>query len=361
MIGIALEGPEEAAGIGALIGGTLFLTYSVPDPETGQNPTWATFGYPGPILAPSPKPRPIEPLVPECDELTLEADVVVVGSGAGGGVIAGSLAQSGMKVVVLEAGAYYDESELPMLELWAYQNLYLRGGAFPTADNNIGLQAGAGLGGGTTINWTNCLRTTDWVREQWANEFGLEGVDGPEYDRHLDAVLERIGANEECSDYNGPTLRLKDGAEKLGLNFRRIVRNADPADLQPGDGRLQRLRRPQRLQADHRQDLPTRRGREGRRDPRPHQRSPGDHRERQGRRGRRPASRTPRPAAAPTSPCARRTSSSPAARSSRRRCCCARGSAGRRWATTSACTRPAACSASTTRTRKPGGGRRRPA
>ena len=42
------------------------------------------------------------------------------------------------------------------------------------------------LGGGTTINWTNCLRTTPWVREEWAQEHGLEGVDGPEYDRHLD-------------------------------------------------------------------------------------------------------------------------------------------------------------------------------
>src|SRR5262249_37424869 len=90
-----------------------------------------------------------------------------------------------------------------------------------------------GLGGGTTINWMNCLRTTDWVRAQWAGEHGLEGVDGPEYDRHLDAVLSRIGANEECSDYDGPNLRLKEGAEKLGLNFRRIVRNAAPSTYSP--------------------------------------------------------------------------------------------------------------------------------
>ncbi len=233
MIEVALSGPEQAAGVGALIGGTIFLTYSLPDPETGQNPSWPTFGYPGPIQAPSPEPRPIEPLVPEGGKLELEADVVVIGSGAGGGVIAGELAQSGMKVVVLEAGAYYDESELPMLELWAYQNLYLRGGAFPTADNNIMLQAGAGLGGGTTINWTNCLRTTEWVRDQWANEFGLEGVDGPEYDRHLDAVLGRISANDGCSDYNGPTRRLQEGAEKLGLSFRRLVRNTDQASYDP--------------------------------------------------------------------------------------------------------------------------------
>ena len=74
----------------------------------------------------------------------------------------------------------------------------------PTVDGNVSLQAGAGLGGGTTINWTNCLRTTPWVREQWAREHGLEGVDGPDYDRHLDAVLERIGVNDALQRLQRP-------------------------------------------------------------------------------------------------------------------------------------------------------------
>jgi choline dehydrogenase-like flavoprotein len=230
---IALLGPEAKAGVGALIGGALFFSYGLPDPETGQNPNWPTFGYPGPIAAPPQEEKPIAPLVPDSDELTLEADAVIVGSGAGGGVIAGTLAQSGLKVVVLEAGGYYNEADFNMLELWAFQNLYYRGGPTPTADGNISLQAGSNLGGGTTINWTNCLRTTPWVREQWASEFGLEGVDGPDYDRHLDAVLERIGANEDCSDYNNPTLRMKEGAEALGWSFTRVVRNSDPSSYTP--------------------------------------------------------------------------------------------------------------------------------
>ena len=230
---ISLLGPEAAAGVAALVGGTLFLTYSIPDPQTGQNPFWRTFGYPGPIGAPASTTKPIKPVVPEGDELELEADVVVVGSGAGGGVIAGTLAPRGLKVVVIEMGGYFDESDFNMLELWAYQNLYYRGGPVPTTDGNISLQAGSNLGGGTTINWTNCLRTTPWVREEWAREHGLEGVDGPEYDRHLDAVMERINANPDCSDFNGPTLRLKEGAEKLGWDFERVVRNADPSTYSP--------------------------------------------------------------------------------------------------------------------------------
>ena len=71
------------------------------------------------------------PIVPDGDT-TLEADVVVVGSGAGGGVIAGTLAEAGLRVVVLEMGGYFNEADFNQLELWAYQNLYWRGG--PHAD-----------------------------------------------------------------------------------------------------------------------------------------------------------------------------------------------------------------------------------
>ena len=230
---IALLGPEAAAGVGALVNGTLFLAYSIPDPQTGQNPAWPTFGYPGPIGVPASESKPIQPLIPDGDELTLEADAVIVGSGAGGGVIAGTLAQAGLKVIVLEMGGYFDESDFNMLELWAYQNLYWRGGPVQTIDGNISLQAGSNLGGGTTINWTNCLRTTPWVREQCAQEFGLEGVDGPEYDRHLDAVLARINANTDCSDLNGPNSRLVEGADALGWSWERVVRNADPSTYTP--------------------------------------------------------------------------------------------------------------------------------
>jgi choline dehydrogenase-like flavoprotein len=225
MRNIALLGPQAAAGVGALINATLFLHYGLPD-ERGQNPSWRTFGYPGPVGSPPRAERSLKPFVPD-GETVLEADVCVVGSGAGGGVMAGVLSGRGLKVVVLEMGGYFEEPDFTQLEIPAYQSLYWRGGPSPTADMNVSLQAGSCLGGGTVINWTNSLRTTPWVREQWEHEFGLEGLAGSDFDHHLDAVWQRLNVNNRCSELNRPQQRMKEGAERLSWRFTYADRNID--------------------------------------------------------------------------------------------------------------------------------------
>jgi choline dehydrogenase-like flavoprotein len=228
----ALADPRAAAGVGALIGMTLFLHYGAPDPQTGQNPNWKAFRYPGPISPPPQVEKPLKIHEPEGSEETLEADVCVVGSGSGGAVVAAILAARGLDVIVLEGAGYYNESDFTQLELPAYQQMFWRGGPTPTADGNVSLVAGTTLGGGTTINWTNCLRTRQWVREEWAAH-GLGDVGESAYDRHLDAVMERISANDRCSDLNGTQQRLREGTEALGWSFETIVRNTDEGAYSP--------------------------------------------------------------------------------------------------------------------------------
>ncbi len=230
---LATLGPEAVAGGQALTQLGLFFSYGLPDPETGRNAFWDTFGYPGPSGAPQGGPRAVTPLVPEGEEAMYEADAVIVGTGAGGGVIAAGLAQAGRRVLLLEMGGLFDESDFNQYELWAYQNLYWRGGPNPTADMNVSLYAGSSFGGGTTINWTNCLRTKPWVREQWAREHGLEGLDTAEFDRHLDAVWARLGVNDRCSDLNGTQTSMKEGAESLGWSFKTVTRNIDESRYTP--------------------------------------------------------------------------------------------------------------------------------
>jgi choline dehydrogenase-like flavoprotein len=226
-------GPAAAAGGQALMALGLFLSYGLPDPQTGHNAFWQTFGYPGPSGVPEAGPRAVTPLVPEGEEAAYEADAVIVGTGAGGGVIAAALARAGQRVLLLDMGGLFDESDFNQYELWAYQNLYWRGGPNPTADMNVSLYAGTSFGGGTTINWTNCLRPKPWVREQWAREHGLEGLETAEFDRHLDAVWERLGVNDRCSHLNGTQESMKRGAEALGWSFKAVTRNVDESRYTP--------------------------------------------------------------------------------------------------------------------------------
>ncbi|HWV87017.1 MAG TPA: GMC family oxidoreductase N-terminal domain-containing protein [Capillimicrobium sp.] len=227
--------PGALAGLSTLRGLTHLLFYGLPD-EAGRNPNWPAIGYPGPRSAPpSPQeaPKRIELTRPQGDLLELTAEAVVVGSGAGGGVVAGELTAAGREVVVLEAGGYYNEADFNQLELWAYRHLYRRGGVTQTASGSIALMAGANLGGGTTVNWTNMLRTPAWVREEWERDFGLEGLAGRDFDVHLDAVFARTSANLRCSDRNGPNERLREACEARGLGWQPIVRNSDPGAYSP--------------------------------------------------------------------------------------------------------------------------------
>jgi acyl-CoA reductase-like NAD-dependent aldehyde dehydrogenase/choline dehydrogenase-like flavoprotein len=231
--GFCEASPEALAGITTLrgIAGTIF--YGMPDLGTGRNVNWDAIGFPGPLALPPERERPLKIRRPSAPAETIEADVCIVGSGAGGGVVAGELAAAGKSVVVLEAGDYHDDADFDGLELSAYQRMFLNGGPFPTAEGQVSIVAGTGVGGGTVINWTNCLRTTDHVRAEWAGEHGLSDLAESDYDRHLDAVFERLGVNGGCSDLSGPHQRLKEACEKLDYHFGLITRNTDPAKYSP--------------------------------------------------------------------------------------------------------------------------------
>ncbi len=220
-------GPAAAMGLDAFRQLATLISYSAVD-DSGGNPLWAGLGYPGP---PNPTPPDVAKTLPVLDvdgPTELDADAVIVGSGSGGAVIAAELTAAGLDVVVVEAGGYFNEADFNQQEMWAWQNLYYRSGPTPTADGNVTLLAGRSLGGGTTVNWSNSVPPRDDVRKRWEDEHGLDGLAGPDFDAHIDAVMTRIGATEECSDHNGPHQRMIEGAEALGWKVRRARLNLDP-------------------------------------------------------------------------------------------------------------------------------------
>lgn len=135
--------------------------------------------------------------------MELQCDVVVVGSGAGGGVAAAILAQAGLDVVVLEKGTSSFPAAAPVAEKEALDHAYEGGGRLTSEDGAVSVFAGATFGGGTAINWACSLRTPFAVREEWASGHGVGAATGPEFQRALDAVCDRIRAAAERAGQRG--------------------------------------------------------------------------------------------------------------------------------------------------------------
>jgi len=209
-----------------------FIAYADPGTEEAPNPLPLAVGY---ATDDPPLPRDlaaIRPLVVDrrpvpdgSDPVELEADVVVVGSGAGGGVVAAELAAAGRSVLVVEAGPFVDEATMPRDELDAYGRLYLNDGLLSTWDGAITLLAGSGVGGGTLVNWMTCIDAPEDVRVEWAREHGLDGVDGPEWASDVAAIEARLGVAPATVIPPKDEL-IRRGAAALGWESAVIRRNA---------------------------------------------------------------------------------------------------------------------------------------
>src|SRR5262249_6594413 len=215
-------GPRRAAFQGFKRLAT-YLFYTILD-QNSCNPNWAAIGYPGPPPLQVQPEKPIKPLVMDKDT-DLTTDVVIVGSGAGGGVVAGELASAGYDVVVLEKGDYYAESDFNGHEIDSNARMFERRGLLTTADLGVVVLAGSTLGGGTTINWCASLRTPDHVLAEWECDYGVSGYAGKEYQKALDTVSKRINVNERECAMNGQNAALARGAEALNLIVKTIPRN----------------------------------------------------------------------------------------------------------------------------------------
>jgi choline dehydrogenase-like flavoprotein len=218
------------SAFGALRKLMTFLAYADPGVDV-PNPRLTRIGYvtdPRPV---APDPTPIVPTRPPFeigspdDPIVLEADAVVVGSGAGGGVAAAALAEAGRSVVVLEAGPFAGELTMPTNELDAFDRHYLNHGLLATWDGAITMLSGSGVGGGTLVNWMTSIAAPDAIRAGWAAEHGLTGVTGTTWERDIAALETELGVAESTGIPPKDAAILR-GAAALGWEAARTRRNA---------------------------------------------------------------------------------------------------------------------------------------
>ncbi|WNO59845.1 GMC family oxidoreductase [Rheinheimera sp. MMS21-TC3] len=152
-------------------------------------------------------------------------DVVIIGSGAGGGIAAEQLSNAGFKVLLLEEGAYYKREHFVMEERWAYPNLYQEGAARKTKDQAIGILQGRTVGGSTTVNWTTSIRTPQPTLDYWQAEFGLDFTVAHNLKPYFQFAEQRLNIKQWALAPNANNAKLEYGCQQLGWQYTVINRN----------------------------------------------------------------------------------------------------------------------------------------
>src|SRR5215468_10294522 len=163
----------------------------------------------------------------------LQCDVCVVGSGAGGSVLAHELVSRGLQVVMLEEGGYHTRREFDLTEAKAFPNLYQELENRTTDDLSISILQGRSVGGGTTVNWCSSFRTPKRILDRWRDVFGVEGLSEDALRPHWEWIEKRLHIAEWPEERINPNNRvLWDGLGKLGYSRGLIKRNVNNcADL----------------------------------------------------------------------------------------------------------------------------------
>ncbi|GAA2972918.1 choline dehydrogenase-like flavoprotein [Microbacterium terrae] len=204
------------------------LSYYISPGADGTSPLWDAMGYPGPLGSRTDAaPAALHPITPVA-ALSLSCDVVVVGSGAGGGTAAAVLSAAGLDVIVLEKGAYYDDGDFDGGEAAGLARLYAPGPS-ATAEGQLSLLAAQCLGGGTVVNFSTSFRTPDHVRAEWA-ALGVSQFAGAEYDAAMDAVWQRLGVTAEYSIPSRRDQIMERGLTALGWHVGELQRNVKGCD-----------------------------------------------------------------------------------------------------------------------------------
>lgn len=156
------------------------------------------------------------------------AEIVVVGSGAGGAVVAAELAEAGRDVLLLEEGDHATRVAPETPPLARIGALYRDGGLSGVVGNTfIAVPIGRTVGGTTTINSGTCWRAPDDVLAGWERDSGIGGLSGGGLEAEYARVERALGVAKVPEELLGPGARLvRRGAEALGFHSTPLSRNA---------------------------------------------------------------------------------------------------------------------------------------
>lgn len=165
------------------------------------------------------------------DDVVVDADVAIIGSGPGGAAAAARLAEAGKRVVILEGGSYFRSQDFPPQASVSLHNLYLENGQLAAASPTgtfVPLASGQGVGGGTLINSAMCFRGPEHRLEEWARFIGSERYAPANMARLYDEIEETLHVETTPQDLEIAginNLKTFEGIRALGMEGGMVRRN----------------------------------------------------------------------------------------------------------------------------------------
>lgn len=152
------------------------------------------------------------------NDVHIESDICVVGSGAGGGVLAKELAEAGFSVTLIEEGGYHTPEDYNLRENTMIPKLFQESGGRNTKDMSVIVTHGKGVGGSTVHNICLSFRPERAMIERWQREYHVN-FDYDDLIPHFEKVEKELNINkirEDQINLNNEIFR--QGCQKLGLN-----------------------------------------------------------------------------------------------------------------------------------------------
>ncbi len=166
-------------------------------------------------------------------DLTLDCDVVIVGSGAGGATVATELALSGLRVVVLEEGPNVPGELLGQMRPSESLRHVWRDGAITAAlgigdTPTINVTMGRCVGGSSVLTGGVCFRIPDPVLASWTSDLGLADFTPRTMERYFAHVEKAIHVEEVPVQLRSQsTQRFVEGAARMGFEVKPMRRNTE--------------------------------------------------------------------------------------------------------------------------------------
>ena len=158
---------------------------------------------------------------------TFEADVAIIGTGAGGGTTAEILSAAGLKVLLLEEGGLRSSRDFHMKESEAYPTLYQESASRKTKDKGINIMQGRTVGGTTVVNWTSSFHTPATTLSYWQQQYGLTDLTVEELTPWWERMEQRMHIAPWAVPPNVNNQLLTDGLAKMGIASQIIPRNVN--------------------------------------------------------------------------------------------------------------------------------------